>query len=111
MTWRWVISCAATAAMSSSARAASSATNVSPAARRAESVSCWANTAVNSAAAVMDSARVAHCRASIGAGSSSPAIAVSITAFSSRALVPKTSSTVGSATPASAATARIVAAA
>src|SRR5436305_4271184 len=108
ITCRWAINCAATAAISGSARAASRATSVSPAARRADSASCPAQTAANPAAPAADSARLAHSRSSIGTGSSSPAIATSITALSSFALVPKTSSTVGSATPASAATARIV---
>ena len=86
------------AAISGSALAASRATSVSPAARRADSASCPAQTAANPAAAAADSACLAHSRSSIGTGASSPAIATSITALSSLALVPKTSSTVGSAT-------------
>ena len=51
----------------------------------------------------------AHARSSTGTGSSSPAMATSMAAFSSAAFVPKPSSTVGTATPAASAIARMVA--
>ena len=62
-------------------------------------------------ASVVSMAAVAQSRSSIGTGSSSPAMATSIVAFSNRAFVPKSVSTVGTDTLAFAATDRMVVAA
>ena len=91
-------------------RPPSNTASTSPADRDCAAAITSAATASSSAGVRSPVARsAAQARSRTGTGSSSPAMATSMAAFSSLAFVPKPSSTVGTATPAAPAIARIVA--
>ena len=108
VTARWALSCAASGTRRSSLRAPSRAASTSASDRSAAGtriVATASRKAVASGAARADSA---HGRSSTGTGSSSPAMATSIAAFSRSGLVGKASSTAATDTSAAAATAATV---
>src|SRR5215218_2651380 len=106
---RCAVSCPASSSSSTSVEAASNAARTSPADRSWAEPSTPATTARSPWAVSASTAAWAQLRSSTATGSSSPTMATSIAALSSRPLVPNSNSTIGRDTPARAAIVRMVA--